>query len=83
MIFPWVYSNNNPQLIDQSERAHLFGCYIKDNKNLTQNSLTKSDRDQPRRTGYNTIKFAILVPRSVGGVICIFGASLNNRAQQG
>ena len=29
-------------------------------------------REQPRRTGYNTIKFAILVPRSVGRVICIF-----------
>ena len=36
MIFPWVYRHNNPQLIDQSERSHWFGYYIKDSK---QNSL--------------------------------------------
>ena len=29
MIFPWVYWHNNPQLIDQPERAHWFGYYIK------------------------------------------------------
>ena len=27
-FFPWVYRHNNPQLIDQSERAHWFCYYI-------------------------------------------------------
>ena len=31
-IFPWVYRQNNPQLIDQSERAHWFGYYINNDK---------------------------------------------------
>ena len=34
MIFPWVYRHNNPQLIDQAERAHWFGYYIKADKPL-------------------------------------------------
>ena len=33
-IFPWVYRHNNPQLIDQSERAHWFGYYIIQNNLL-------------------------------------------------
>ena len=26
-MFQWVYQHNNPQLIDQLERAHRFGYY--------------------------------------------------------
>ena len=31
--FSWVYRHNNPQLIDQSERTHWFGYYIKNDIN--------------------------------------------------
>ena len=55
----------------RKHRLFIFqgGAEIQADKNLTQTSLTKSHREN-NPEGLGTIQ---LVPRSIGGVICIFG----------
>ena len=59
--FSWVYWHSNPQLIDQSQRAHWFGYYINVLEN--QSESRKSPGNLCLKKGYEPCKKNHLGPR--------------------
>ena len=63
-----VYRHNNPQLIDQSERAHWFGYYINTNKEYPPKyyqGMGLSTTGEQRNTEYFKLKYSPSSPESI------------------